>query len=89
MAIHLLVVFCAVDLLHTDYCSTGDKGSSQSEGPCPACLFKQGSQAEQPLYAEDLGLVHQTIAKAVALVEQVQSVDVALHLYLRAPPAVS
>ena len=89
LAVHFLFVFCAVDLFHVDDCPSQNGNPFEPEDGCPACIFKQGAHAEQPVFAVGLGAILPIGEQVVVFVEQIRSVKPACHIYLRAPPAFS
>ena len=87
LAAHFLFVFCAVDLLHADDCSYVNGTPIGPDDGCPACLFKSGAHAEQPIFFDASApfcFMEQQIA---APAEIVHGSEPACFLQLRAPPA--
>jgi hypothetical protein len=84
---HFLFVSCAIDSLHTDDCPTDNGSPYASDEGCPACLFKQGANSEQPTFVFvpdfDLGFEQ----RIIEIVQQVKSNEPYSFYFLRAPPA--
>jgi len=89
LVVHFLFVFCAADLFHTDDCPSQSGNPFGTEDGCPVCTFQRGLHAEQPVFCVSLGSALAIAEQVIVWGGQVQSVKPALHLCLRAPPAVS
>jgi hypothetical protein len=84
---HLLFVFCAIDYLHTDDCPAENGPVDVSETGCPACLFKQGANSEQPTVEFTLDFNLAVEQKIIEVVEQIKSIEPYSSCSPRAPPA--
>jgi hypothetical protein len=86
LAVHLLLVFCAVDLFHLDNCHADDGGAHFPKTGCPACLFKIGAYAEQPEMVVACELILPLHFYVPPLIQSQHNREPACRLFLRGPP---